>query len=199
MENTNKYNNAKIYRLINDIDNEFYIGSTCEKLARRKSKHKTKATTHQHRRVYSHLNEVGWDNVHIVLIEEYPCENIEQLQARERYWIEQLKPTLNKAIPLRTGQEWREVNKENLRRYNQEYHVKHKELISKQKREYYNENKDEVLTKMKDYALKNKEKIQQREREKVSCPHCSKEIVKYYLKKHIQTIHNINNQSITDN
>lgn len=105
MANVNKYSRAKIYRLVNDVDDEFYVGSTIECLSSRKGKHKYDVKRRPASRMYKHLNQVGWDNVHIILIEEYPCENIEQLLARERYWIEQLKPSLNKCLPLRTQEE----------------------------------------------------------------------------------------------
>ena len=36
----NKYHNGKIYRLINDLDDEFYIGSTCSSLSSRLSLHR---------------------------------------------------------------------------------------------------------------------------------------------------------------
>lgn len=96
----NRYLNGKIYRLVNNIDQEFYVGSCCCPLAKRKNQHKSKAKTHSSRQIYKHINKIGWDNVEIILIEEVPCENKMELLRRERYWIETLKPTLNKLLPL---------------------------------------------------------------------------------------------------
>jgi group I intron endonuclease len=112
MENTNKYQRGKIYKLVNDIDDEFYIGSTCEILSKRKAKHKCDSKRLPDRTIYKHLNEIGWDTVDIILIENYPCNSKEELHARERYWIEELKPNLNKYIPTRTIEEYREQNKD---------------------------------------------------------------------------------------
>lgn len=105
MEN-NKYSKGKIYRLVNSVDDEEYIGSTCGTLAKRKHGHKQLATKRPNQPVYSHFNKIGFDNVSIVLIEEYPCNNKMELERRERYWIEQLKPTLNRYIPTRTTAEY---------------------------------------------------------------------------------------------
>jgi group I intron endonuclease len=112
MANVNKYSRGKIYRLVNDIDDDFYVGSTCESLSKRKAKHKGDAKRRVDSKMYKYLNQVGWGNVHIVLIEQHPCNNVEELRARERYWIDELKPSLNKAIPLRTIEEHKQQKKE---------------------------------------------------------------------------------------
>ena len=77
-------------------------GSTCNPLHKRKCQHKKDSKKGTERPVYRHLNAIGWDNVEIILVESFPCNSKAELEARERYWIETLKPTLNKAIPTRT-------------------------------------------------------------------------------------------------
>lgn len=99
--NMNRYANGKIYRLVNNVDDQFYVGSTCMPLAKRKSDHKSRAKQRPDSHVYKHLNTVGWDNVKIILIEEYKCENKMELEKRERYWIEELEAPLNTNIPTR--------------------------------------------------------------------------------------------------
>ena len=39
----NRYNNSKVYKLINDVDDYFYIGSTCSSSAKRLNSHKSNA------------------------------------------------------------------------------------------------------------------------------------------------------------
>jgi group I intron endonuclease len=99
------YAKGKIFKLVNELDDEIYVGSTTVKLCNRKAKHKDKIKHHPDRLVYQHITKVGWDNVKIILLEEYPCGNKEQLEQRERYWIDKLKPSLNKQVPSRTRQE----------------------------------------------------------------------------------------------
>jgi hypothetical protein len=57
-------------------------------------------------------NEIGWENVSIVLIEAYPCDNKMEMERRERYWIELLKPSLNTVIPTRTREEYNHANRD---------------------------------------------------------------------------------------
>eukprot|EP00952_Eustigmatos_sp_NYUAD-ZCMA_P009908 40808-Eustigmatos_ZCMA.PRE.1 len=45
----------------------------------------------------------------IVLIEDFPCDNKEQLHARERHYIETLE-CVNKVIPNRTSAEYYQAN-----------------------------------------------------------------------------------------
>ena len=73
------YSNSRIYKLVNDVDDKIYVGSTTSRLSIRKCQHKTTAQRKPNIRVYKHLNEVGWDHVNIVLIENYECKTKEQL------------------------------------------------------------------------------------------------------------------------
>ena len=82
------YANGKVYRLVNNVDEKYYIGSTCNSLHKRKNGHKRDAKKFPEQPVYKHLNTVGWENVEIVFIESYCCNSKAELEARERYWIE---------------------------------------------------------------------------------------------------------------
>ena len=106
------YVNGKIYKLVNNVDDEIYIGSTCSTLTKRKNGHKDMSKRRPTMRVYIHLNQIGWDNVEIVLIESHSCSNKDELHRRERYWIDKLKPKINMLIPTRTYKEYRVDNRE---------------------------------------------------------------------------------------
>lgn len=153
---TNKYSNGKVYRLVNNVDSEEYVGSTTQSLIQRKAGHKKMGSFAPHRHVYQHLNHVGWSNVEIVLIESCPCQSKEELNARERHWIDKLKPSLNKVIPLRTGKEWYEDNKDKIKQRRDD----NKEAIREKKREYYEKNKEKV----KENREANKELFLEREK-----------------------------------
>ena len=86
------YANGKIYKLVNNIDDKIYIGSTVNPLYKRKGQHKSTSILKPNIKLYQYLNEIGWDNVDIILIENFPCESKEVLHQRERYWIDILKP-----------------------------------------------------------------------------------------------------------
>ena len=129
------YQNGKIYRLVNDVDDLIYVGSTIVALSRRKASHKSDAAKHPEQRVYKHLNAIGWNNVHIILIEHYPCNSSEELLARERYYIDTLGAQLNKQLPGRTRGEYREQHRDKLIEYNREYREENREALAEQQRE----------------------------------------------------------------
>ena len=87
--------NSKVYKLINSIDNKIYVGSTTQPLSKRLADHKTSAK-YNRCPVHKHLNAIGWDTVRIILIETVICYNRDQLNQREQYYIDLLKPSLNK-------------------------------------------------------------------------------------------------------
>ena len=92
----NRYANGKVYKLINDVDDEIYIGSTCMPLSKRLYDHKKAAIRYPDRNVYAHLANVGWCNVRIILIETVHAFSREQLIMREQHYIDLLRPKLNR-------------------------------------------------------------------------------------------------------
>ena len=102
------YQNGKVYKIVNDVDDKIYIGSTCNPLYKRLYGHKSRGKGWQPEfTFYHHLNKVGWDNVRIILIENYPCKTMDELRARERYHYDQVPPhlRLNSIRPKITEQE----------------------------------------------------------------------------------------------
>jgi len=82
---SNKYNNSKIYKLVCD-DGHYYIGSTTQKLNHRFNNHKNLSKKNI-LRVYEHINTIGWDKVHIELVEDYHCNNKNELNIKEEEHI----------------------------------------------------------------------------------------------------------------
>ena len=80
------YQNGKIYRLVHG-DVTFYVGSTATPLRKRKNSHKCD-TKRKDYPVQKYIRKIGLENFRIVLIEEYPCANKDELTAREQYWID---------------------------------------------------------------------------------------------------------------
>jgi hypothetical protein len=91
----NRYNNGKIYKLVNSVDDKIYIGSTCLSLAKSISNHRTMARR-KPLPCHQYLNDIGWDKVRIILIESVTAETKDQLLMREQHYIDLLKPELNK-------------------------------------------------------------------------------------------------------
>ena len=89
------YKNGKIYKIVSDNANKIYIGSTTQKLCKRIGEHRSNYKHFQEGKTnfVTSLEIIKLGNYCIVLIENFPCDNKEQLHARERYYIE-----LNKNI-----------------------------------------------------------------------------------------------------
>jgi hypothetical protein len=126
------YQNGKIYKMVSNKagDDKIYIGSTCATLRLRKSNHKKKMKIYPNRDVYKHFIEMGWENVSLILLEEYKCNNKLELEMRERKWIEELKPVLNYITPTRTKKE---------------YYIDNKEMLAEKSKKYYLENKVRLI------------------------------------------------------
>ena len=150
------YESGKIYRL-QCSDGCFYIGSTITKLSIRYYHHKT-ASRDKNTPLYSHAKTIGWENILILLVEEFPCKNIIELRTRENQIIETEKKNplcLNKNKAIVEEKDKNSYMKE----YRKEYDVKNKEHISVQKREYKSKNKEHIRLKAQEYYQRNKERI----------------------------------------
>lgn len=128
-----KYENAEIYRLIckDPTITDEYIGSTCNRY-KRKQQHKSVCNNENDKYynfpVYQCIRaNGGFQNWDMIRIEPYPCNSKIELHMRERHWIEERQPTLNKNIPTRTEEE--------IRQYKKQYREEHKEIIKKKQNE----------------------------------------------------------------
>ncbi len=104
------YGNGKIYKLISNNSDKIYIGSTCQSLAKRKAKHKEDSIRYNNGKYHyvSSFELFNLGDVDVILLENYPCKNKEELHARERFYIEEnLDTCVNVKVPNRTKQEYR--------------------------------------------------------------------------------------------
>jgi hypothetical protein len=132
------YQDGKIYKLVGS--GLTYYGSTTQRLSQRKAEHKKKSYSNKR------LFELG--DVDIVLVEAFPCNNKEELHARERYYIEN-NECVNKNIPTRTDKEYKEFNKDKYK----EYREHNKNKIKSKKKQYYEKNKEYIKDKANKYIL----------------------------------------------
>ena len=148
MASSRDYINGRIYKILNYIDNEVYVGSTCLPLSKRMATHRDNARRpeKQHYLLYTKMMEYGIENFYIELIEAYPCENMGELRKREGHFIREVG-TLNKLIAGRTRQEHR-----------REYRRDNREKVLTLKKEYYQDNREKELAWRKEYHQNNREK-----------------------------------------
>ena len=163
------YSLGKIYKIVSDLTDKIYIGSTClEKLCMRLSKHKYNynewLNTNKH--YYTSYELIKLGDVKIILIENYSCNNRDELIAREQYYIDLYKNDI--------------INKNNTiadKDYQKNWVIKNKDIIKEKKHLYYENNKDKIAEKeklnkdhrneiRKKWRLKNKEQINLKQKER---------------------------------
>ena len=145
------YSNSKIYKLQCD-DGYYYIGSTADELRKRLWSHKNNSKT-KNSRIYEYINSIGWNRVRIILIEEFSCENKEELLKKEDAYIKEHRNNelcLNMIRAYVTEEEKKEYDRtlKQLKRQDINY-------IQKEK-EYREANKEKIKEYQKEYRLKKK-------------------------------------------
>jgi len=149
------YQKGKIYKVVCSETQNIYIGSTIQPLYKRLYGHKSKNNS---------CRSKEFIEPKIYLIEDYPCERKEQLEARERFFIEKLE-CVNCGIPGgRTPKQYYEKSK-------------------KTSEQYYQDNKDLIKEKNKIYYDKNKIKINGQRKKKYICI-CGSVYVECKKKRH---------------
>ena len=174
---------------------EIYIGSTKQPLRKRFYEHK-KSCNNINRKsynfnVYQYIRENGgienWTIIEIERIDE-EMDN-QQLFKRERFWLEELKATLNSNIPSRSIKEYYKDNREEIAEKMKEYRYINKDKIKEYEKQYRLDNKAKILECHKQYRENNKQKINEKQNEKVECKICNKFMNKSSLYKHNKTFH----------
>ena len=158
MENPeNKYQRGKIYKLISKQTNDVYYGSTIETvLTNRLSGHRKhyKLWLNNKSNYISSYEIVKYDDVKIILVENFPCNTKYELTAREQYYIDN-NECVNKwkACTGLSKQEYykkyNEEHKDKILEYRKQYTEHHKDRIFEYKKQYREDHKDEISEKHK--------------------------------------------------
>ena len=157
---TKDYKNSKIYCIRNTINDDIYIGSTTQPLSKRMVKHRCDVKTRPDKMpITKKMYELGVEHFYIELVEEYPCESVEQLRRKEGEWVRKMG-TLNQVIPGRTKAEYRksdqhkqylERNKDAIKKSQQDYHERNRTEVNKRSNVRYHANKETIYEKYKEW------------------------------------------------
>ncbi len=166
------YQKAIIYciKSINDDENNgdiVYYGSTTQTLNKRWSKHKSDIKNIDNKKYVCKCSEIllkyGVENCKCEIIEQYPCNNIKELNEREQYYIQN-----NECVNRQFSKTLEDIKNRQKKYYNdnkdiilyktKEYNDENKDNISKQKKIYYSTNKEKIKEKTKEYYKNNKDK-----------------------------------------
>ncbi len=162
----NKFEHAKIYRISSLSLNLTYYGSTLNRLSQRMAQHRAACKAYKSGKAgctyYTSFEVLEADDAAIFLVETFKCNNIEELRARERHFIEN-NVCVNKHIPGRTTAEYqaayRAANQEALKAYFAEYRAANKETIQAYQAEYRAANKDALNANQAAYRAANQEAL----------------------------------------
>ena len=124
----NIYHHSKIYKLVSAETDNIYIGSTCNTLSKRMSQHKNdyKRWAEGAYHFVSSLEIAKYNDCQIILIEEFSCENKDQLHSKKRGYLES-NACINRVIRVITTER---EKKELKNKHQKEYRSIHKDQIS---------------------------------------------------------------------
>lgn len=172
------YSNSKIYKLVCPHADDIYIGSTTQKLCSRFALHNSKYRSfmnNKHHFVSSFII-MSLGDVRIILLEDFPCENKEQLRAKEQEYIEK-----HKDICVNIYGAVLDVEKQ--RKYSYNYNRSEKG----KKRSHKSNEKRKEKGYYKSYYKKNKQIISsKRSEEKLTCE-CGSTVTKHNISVHRKT------------
>ena len=155
------FSKGKIYKLVSNISSDVYIGSCLVDLSKRFYCHKSKSNNCVSKGMF--VNDAI---ISIVLIEDCPCENKNQLKARELHYITTLE-CININKPFITdvnygdSKEWKKIYRETHKEQIAQYKVINKEQIAQYNKQYNENHKEQIAEKNKQYNETHKEQIAQ--------------------------------------
>jgi hypothetical protein len=147
------YQKSKIYKLYSPSKNLVYYGSTVQTLSQRLNEHISRHKKYNNDNNYcAYVRSflvLDCEDYKIELIEEYECNNKQQLLKKEAEYIKS-NECVNKEIPLRTKKEWKIDNPD-----------KEKEYRKRGYEKYVKHHRDEYNEKMRAYRKANNEKLKE--------------------------------------
>ena len=178
------YSNGKIYCLRSHQTDDIYIGSTINKLSKRIGGHRENYKRWMNgKHTYTTSFElIKYDDCYIELIEEYPCDNKDQLFKKEGEFIRKMD-CVNRCIAGRTHKEHYKDNRDKLLEQRKQYYQENKGKIQGYKKQYQQDNSEKIQGYKKQWYQKNREK----KLEKITCE-CGSVTTKNHLPRHIKTI-----------
>lgn len=204
-----KYQNGKIYMIKSRETENIYIGSTYCELGRRISLHRSNYKRQLEGKKVSNCSSyelVKFADNYIELVENFPCNNKQELFRREGEVIKNTKNCVNITVSGRTKEEYYKDDKVKERR--REYELSRpkevKEKIKKYKSQWtkdnrediknkYNENKDAInevrrlhmsSDEMKKKKSEQDAKYREKNQEKAPCDICGTVVLVRRLKEH---------------
>ena len=182
MGETNKYANGKIYKIVDNAYTGCYIGSTIQPLSSRMSTHRANYKSFKEGKyhfvsVFALFDMFDLENCKIELVEDFPCDNKEQLLKREGEHIKR-EDCVNKMVAGRSKNEWYVDNRDHVKAMVKRYSEANKDWKKAKDKAYYEQHIDQLK------AYKHKWGC-----EKVECSICNRTMTRHSLRRHERTFH----------
>lgn len=130
-----KYSHSKIYKIYSPSIDKIYIGSTTQSIYKRFASHRYHYILYKKGNYpyQSSFDIVKFDNCEIKLLEEFKCENRQELFKKEGEWMKKNKNLVNRVLAgydidnpklierRKYYKQYRQRNKEHLKNYRKEY------------------------------------------------------------------------------
>ena len=153
---------ATIY-LLEDINDNRYIGSTSEKnINDRLNTHRRDEREHLLGIRKRNCSSMKLDLYHCNIIPLLECNNDSDTRKKwESYFMNYVYPESvnNKRFKTLDKKQYYKDNKERIKINNNKWREKNKEKVNAKRREYYQKNKEKILKQKKELRLKNKNKV----------------------------------------
>lgn len=162
------YLQSIIYKLYSPShpDVEPYFGSSKNPLYKRKANHKADYKAGKNSTAFLILCYDDWV---MEVVENYPCETVEQLRQREGWWILN-NPCVNKRnAGTGTGVVWKEQN--DMSSYHKQYYEENKTKLKQKAKERYENNKELHKLNGKKWRETNKEQVNAKAKERRNGEH----------------------------
>ena len=158
----NKFKNGKIYKIVCNITEKFYVGSTTKPLEIRLSEHETKYDSYL-KDEYHYITSfeiIKNKNYYIELICNVQCISKDILKTFKNNYIKVLRCN-NKVVPCRSDIQYRKDNAEKIKQYKKIYRENNTEKIKQQGKKYRKDNAEKIKQYKKIYRENNTEKVKQ--------------------------------------
>ena len=86
---------SRVYKIVNDINEHVYIGSTTQILCRRMTEHRKLALKGCERKLYKHMRDIGIEHFKILLVREYKDISKDRLKCKEDKYIKRFDTVRN--------------------------------------------------------------------------------------------------------
>jgi len=173
----NSYAKTKIYKIISSNTDKYYIGSTKEHyLSSRLKNHRHDAKI---KKGITSSEIINAGDYKIVLIENYPCNSIEEQKQREQYYLDLYKDDENLVNKLNANGR----NKEKKKECDKRNYINNKQTYI----DYRENHKEEIKIQRKNHYEKNKANILETRKIQIECPNCGCMTRKSDISRHKKT------------